>query len=591
MSPHIFTLLKNAIEYLDQQRWDDADLIISKVLQLDQKNFHALQLKGIVMGIKGEHQNACLYFKKAIKINDSDPDLLFNYSKALYESKNIKDSLFYIEKVLKLDKDNSDAWLNFGNCLAYLKRHEEALRAFHTASQLNPKSPYPLINQTNILNIFEKYHEAINITEKAIEINNAIPEAWFSLGNSFYGIKQYEEAIKFFDKAIELNPNYSNAYINRGATFNELRRYHEGLESLNFALSIDPRISDAWLNYGFSHECLDNQKLAVFSYEKALSLSPHDPQANINLGKIFLSNLNFQEGWKKYSYRFELKKLKITYFKTDKKRWNLIDSRKKIFLWGEQGIGDQILHCSLLGELDNLNTYYVGIEKKLLNLLIRSYPDINFYAKEDLNALDFDFHSPLGDLLSKYRNSISDFINQKKFLIADHEKTRLLKNRLKKEKIKIGISWLSSNDEFGLEKSIELEQLNLLYKIPNCEFIDLQYGDTSKEREKIAIDFGIDIINFEDIDNFNDIDGLASLIDACDYVVTVSNTTAHISGGLGKPTFLLLPGSRGKLWYWHESKNHSLWYPSVRILKQQPGSTWMPVIRELHSILQAQLND
>lgn len=593
MSPHIFSLLKNAIEYLDQQRWDDADLIISKVLQLDQKNFHALQLKGIILGIKGEHYYACSYFKKAMKINEYDPKLLFNYSKALLEDKKFGESLIYIERALKFDKENSDIWLNYGNCLAYLKRNDEALRAFIKSSELNPQAPQPLINQTNILNILDKYNEAIDIANKAIAINKTIPEAWFSLGNSFYGIKRYEEAISFFDKAIELKPSYFNAYINKGASLNELRKYDEALESLKTAISINPKISDAWLNHGFSYECLNNQKLAIQSYENALNLSPDDPQVNLNLGKILLSDFNFQEGWKKYSYRFELKKYQSTYLKTNKKRWNLSDSKKKIYLWGEQGLGDQILHCSLLGELDKENTYYIGVRKKLLNLLERSYPEVNFYAMEDVKILDFfDLHAPLGDLLSKYRNSISDFtIQKKKFLMADYEKTLSLRKRLGKDKIIIGISWFSGNDEFGIEKSIALEQLSPIIKLPNCDFIDLQYGDTAKEREKIFKEIGVDVIKFEDIDNFDDIDGLASLIDTCDYIITVSNTTAHLSGGLGKPTYLLLPASRGKLWYWHEHKNYSIWYPSIRILRQEPGATWPPVINELHSILRAQLND
>ena len=54
-------------------------------------------------------------------------------------------------------------------------------------------------------------------------------------------------------------------------------------------------------------------------------------------------------------------------------------------------------------------------------------------------------------------------------------------------------------------------------------------------------------IKLEEIDNFNDIDGLASLIDACDFVVSVSNTTVHIAGAIGKKTYLMLPQGKGKI--------------------------------------------
>ena len=73
---------------------------------------------------------------------------------------------------------------------------------------------------------------------------------------------------------------------------------------------------------------------------------------------------------------------------------------------------------------------------------------------------------------------------------------------------------------------------------------------TSTEENEFKKKYGIDIHRFEQIDNFNDIDGLASLIDATDFVVSVSNTTVHIAGSIGKKTYLMLPNNRGKLWYW-----------------------------------------
>jgi len=85
----------------------------------------------------------------------------------------------------------------------------------------------------------------------------------------------------------------------------------------------------------------------------------------------------------------------------------------------------------------------------------------------------------------------------------------------------------------------------------------------------------------DEIDNFNNIDGLDSLIDACDYVVTTSNVTAHIAGALGKKTYLLIPCSEGKIWYWGESENISLWYPSVEIYRNFNSNSWEKPIADL----------
>ena len=116
--------------------------------------------------------------------------------------------------------------------------------------------------------------------------------------------------------------------------------------------------------------------------------------------------------------------------------------------------------------------------------------------------------------------------------------------------------------------------LKPILSIPNISFIDLQYNDTNVERENFYKDNGIKIDKIKELDNFNDINGITSLIDICDFVITVSNSNAHLSGALGKETFLLLPKGKGKLWYWTSENYKSLWYPSIQIVEQEEPGCW-----------------
>ena len=120
--------------------------------------------------------------------------------------------------------------------------------------------------------------------------------------------------------------------------------------------------------------------------------------------------------------------------------------------------------------------------------------------------------------------------------------------------------------------------------------MDLQYNDTNDEREKFFKNNGIKINKIENIDNLNDIDGLTSLIEMCDFVITVSNTNAHISGALGKETFLLLPKGKAKLWYWSSLNNRCIWYSSVRIIEQQKIDNWDYSIKKLEKIIEEKTN-
>ena len=79
----------------------------------------------------------------------------------------------------------------------------------------------------------------------------------------------------------------------------------------------------------------------------------------------------------------------------------------------------------------------------------------------------------------------------------------------------------------------------------------------------------------------NDIDGLASLIEACDFVITISNVTAHIAGAINKKTYLLLSSNCGKIWYWGNTESNSLWYPSIDKFKDDETLSWAKPIESL----------
>ena len=99
--------------------------------------------------------------------------------------------------------------------------------------------------------------------------------------------------------------------------------------------------------------------------------------------------------------------------------------------------------------------------------------------------------------------------------------------------------------------------------------------------------FFLSVANSEEewtIDKFNDLDSLAALISSCDFIITISNVTAHFAGALGIKTFLLVPYGAGRIWYWSD-ESFSKWYPSIQILKQDNPSSWDLVFGKLENEL------
>jgi hypothetical protein len=123
-----------------------------------------------------------------------------------------------------------------------------------------------------------------------------------------------------------------------------------------------------------------------------------------------------------------------------------------------------------------------------------------------------------------------------------------------------------------------------ILRIPGIKFVNLQYGDTSDECRVFREETGIEILSCDSVDNFKDLDGHAALIQACDFVVGCSNTSAHFAGALGKKAYLALAHGHGTFWYWaNELEGRSLWYPSITIHRQQQPGNWVEPIEAIRS--------
>lgn len=149
----------------------------------------------------------------------------------------------------------------------------------------------------------------------------------------------------------------------------------------------------------------------------------------------------------------------------------------------------------------------------------------------------------------------------------------------------IGISWVSKNPAVGSQKSTSLLEWEPILRESGVRFVDLQYGETRPDRAAAKKELGVDITHFDDLDALKDLDGLAALIAACDLVITVSNTTAHLAGALGVPVWVLISSGIGQTWYWFRDRSDSPWYPSARLFRQTEIKNWRPVIKEIAKTL------
>lgn len=99
------------------------------------------------------------------------------------------------------------------------------------------------------------------------------------------------------------------------------------------------------------------------------------------------------------------------------------------------------------------------------------------------------------------------------------------------------------------------------------QYVSLQIDSSESERALLA-SAGIYTL----LSSSADLSDTAGLIDCLDVVITVDTSIAHLSGALGRETWLLLPYSPD--WRWLLGRNDSPWYQSVHLFRQEVAGNW-----------------
>ncbi len=581
----------SALKLHQENNLSSAEELYQSILKQSPKHALALTLLGTISVQRNEPKQAIKFFNKSIQINPQEPLTFCNLGIAEYQLKRYESSLRNLNSAIKLKPDYVEAFNAKGNTLRQLKQNNLALESFNIALQINPNLIDAYLNRGDLFIDLNRLSEAHNDYENASRVSPPSVIAIMKYADFLMEYQDFDKALIEYKKLIRINPNEINVLLNCAICSEKCKDVREAMKYYDLILNIDKNNIKALNNKGLIYQNHGNFKKALNLYQKVLQVNPSYPLALLNIGIINLTEKKYNEGWKNYSYRINNLDNKI-YLPSSKPE--LLDfniTNKTIFLWAEQGLGDQIIYASLLADaFKTKNNFYVSLEPRLLPLFKRSFSwanNVTFISgAEKLLDSKYDYQLPMGSLGKFFRNSIEDFSSQPTgYLKADEMQSNLLKQKIKKNKENkqniCGIAWMSKNKEFGEEKSLSLTQLLPILSLPNTIFVNLQYGETSKEIKNISDQYGIEIISIDEIDNFNDIDGLASLIEACDYIVTSSNVTAHIAGGLNKKTYLLLPCAYGKIWYWGENDTYSLWYPSIEIYRNTNSNSWKKPIADL----------
>ncbi len=581
-------LLKESSQLCHSGRLSEAKEIYQVLLKSIPNHPEVLGNLGTIELQGGNTELGITYLARALKSDATDIKLIINLANAYISINKFTEAIEYLESAEKISPNLLNVLYNKARALKGLNEFDTAKIYLNKCLTLDPENYLVLCDLGLLFTQEENFEVAKNFYSKAIKINPENYITYYNRGLIFDKLNDMDNALKDYNFVIKKNPIFEPALFNRYKILTKQNLFNEALNSINYLIELDPKNTTYFLERALVYLSFNKLDNALSDYDQVQLINPISKDASEAMAKksyVQLSLNLFEHGWKLYENRWSDRDKLIT-SKQELKDFSI--TKKIIFIWAEQGLGDQILFSSLLNDVLNTeNNFIISLDPRLINIFARSFSsasNIKFISKEDsLAETEYDFHIPIGSLGKFFRNSIQDFDKHPvAYLKDDDKKTKLLKKKIWVKNYKIcGIAWKSMGNMLSSEKSLELDQLIPIFSLPNIIFVNLQYGEINEEIKKIFDEFKIKIQTIDEIDNFKNIDGLTSLINSCDFIITSSNVTAHIAGALNKKTFLLVPFGIGKIWYWGQSGDQTIWYPSIEIFRKTSSDSWKDSVENL----------
>ncbi len=396
---------------------------------------------------------------------------------------------------------------------------------------------------------FEKnIKESMNICKEILKDENLKSSVQDLIALNYKNEKNFLKALKVYKNKIQNNRNNFMVYYNIGCLFFDLGKINQ----------------------------------AYYFFKKSNKLNPNDNPTWWNMALCALTLKDLKKGFDLYEYRWKKAnpdKKKFEHINSPKSPEQITD--KKILIWDEQGLGDAINFSRFVIDLLKYTSKItLVVNEKLREILSNLHPKIIVVDYRSLNEKEFDFQLSICSLPKFLKVSSTDDIHYYKLNLKNHFQ---MPNYISKKKLNVGLAW-SGNPKYAVDeyRSISFNYFKEILNPSKINFFRLSQDSQERKTSDLSLfsnsnDYGKKSL-FE----------VANLMNYLDFVISSDTSIIHLAGILEVKSILLL--NYNSDWRWFDDKEKTVWYPSVKIIKQKKFDTWGSVFDELKEEIQRMTN-
>lgn len=602
---------------LQLARDEDAEEYLQRALTLNPELTNAHYNLGTLFQRTGRTEQAQASYEKAIALGPDNAEAQFSLGGLFFALGKDDEALASLHRATQLDRDHFAAHHSLALVYQRLGKLDDARNSCKRAVLLNPEFFLGHYNLAMILRQMNELQEATASLYRTIALSPRFIEAYFELGNLLREQDQNDAAVLYYEKAIALQPDHSQAHNNLGLAFlnqgkpdealasfrqaicvapdlvvayqniadvlHKRGRFDEALATVDQAIALNPALPEAHITRGLALKGQGRLKDAQTCFRRALELDPEREATRFVMSTVFLSCGELAKGWELFGHRF------FPGSPTCKRdfpqpQWAGEDlSGKTLLVWGDQGIGDEMLFASMFPDIVACaQRCVIECAPKLVSLFARSFPRAVVLPRTHpphaaTQGDDVDFQIGAADAARWLRPNLESFSHHDGYLFPDPARVAYWKARLAElgPGPKVGICWRSSvTNSFRSLYYTSLDQWGPIFAVPGIHFINLQYDECTAELEGARQNFGVTLHAFDEVDLFNDLDEAAALTKAMDLVITAGTAASGLAAAQGVPTWEI---SFGTTWV-SLGTDYVPWLPSQRLFMRRWDQPWEEII-------------
>jgi tetratricopeptide (TPR) repeat protein len=527
----------------------------------------------------GDLSTAIAGYRARLRVQPDNPDALHYLGVALAQQEKLQEGLECLRKAVLLDSENPEVHRNLAGVLFKNKRFDEALGCIDASLSLDSGNHNALLIRGSVLRELGRVHEAIECSERVISEDPDNVISHINKGNAFLQLDNPGRGLASFDQALALVPLNIEAQLGRAGAYADLGKRIAALSQYDGCLSINPKSHLALTSKAVLDQRSKNFTRAMGSLASAAAIQSESVDVAWNLALINLQLGDWHRGFSGYESRFsrsDYRRVHAERFLFPRLSRGDWVSGKRVLVHSEQGLGDSIQFSRFVPLLTQQNADVTFMTPKPLVSLFRDSPLFRCAIESEVISQGFDYHVPLMSLPWYFGTEPDSApFAQVGYLSSNSVKRDSWRARLgKRQGPRVGVMWSGGTGSRLRNRSLDLAEFSELIG-RGADWVSLQKEVSKSDRRFLPRIVALRHFG-EQQQDFSD---AAAIIEDCDLVISVDTSIAHLAGAMGKLTWIMLPYDSD--WRWLEGSATSVWYPSVRLFRQDREGDWQPVIQRV----------